>query len=226
MFVSVQRSECQCNGNLKQAWVNGGRSHDSLKVASVLTVKVMEIQTSVAPSETWLRDDLEEVYALLFRFLGYGFRLATGWLVTQKFVIPSASRRGRCCSTQASLVTVVNKTHHHLPSGHVCSVELVKGLGCARRNFPRSAAQCVVFPFAPSPITSPSAAEAARGGEQEGRHRLNEEVLDAPEELRQLVVGVGGAQEEQGQERLALCTSLLSQDSHVPWSSRGGTRVS
>ena len=38
----------------------------------------------------WLRDDLEEVYALLLRFLGYGFRLAmsnVGWLVTQKFVI-------------------------------------------------------------------------------------------------------------------------------------------
>ena len=58
----------------------------------------------------------------------------------------------------------------------------------------------VVFPFVPSLITSPS-------GEQEGRLRLDEEVLDAPEELRQPVVGVGGAQEEQGQERLALCTS-------------------
>ena len=37
----------------------------------------------VAPSEIWCRDDLEEVYALLFRFLGYGFRLAmsnVGWL--------------------------------------------------------------------------------------------------------------------------------------------------
>ena len=47
-------------------------------------------QACVAPSEIWLRDDLEEVYALLFRFLGYGFWLATsnvGWLVTQKFVI-------------------------------------------------------------------------------------------------------------------------------------------
>ena len=37
-----------------------------------------------------LRDDVDEVYALLFRFFGYGFRLAmsnVGWLVTQKFVI-------------------------------------------------------------------------------------------------------------------------------------------
>ena len=50
----------------------------------------MEIPTSVVASELWLRDDLEEVYALLFRFLGFGFRLAmsnVGWLVTQKFVI-------------------------------------------------------------------------------------------------------------------------------------------
>ena len=29
-----------------------------------------EIQTSVAPSEIWLRDNLENIYALLFRFLG------------------------------------------------------------------------------------------------------------------------------------------------------------
>ena len=88
--LKVTSCERQSDGNLKQAWVNGGRSHDSLKVASALTVKVMEIQTSVAPSEIWLRGDLEEVHALLFRFLGYGFRLAmsnVGWLVTQKFVI-------------------------------------------------------------------------------------------------------------------------------------------
>ena len=51
----------------------------------------MEIQKkSVAPSEIRLRDDLGNIYALLFRFLGYGFRLATsnvGWLATQQFVI-------------------------------------------------------------------------------------------------------------------------------------------
>ena len=28
--------------------------------------KVMEIQTRVAPAELWLRDDLENIYALLF----------------------------------------------------------------------------------------------------------------------------------------------------------------
>ena len=82
------------------------------------------------------------------------------------------------------------------------------------------------FPFVPSPITSPSAAEAARGGVQEGRLRRDEEVLDAPEELRQPVVGVGGTQEVQGREWLALYTCWISQDSHVPWSSRGGTGVS
>ena len=72
----------------------------------------------------------------------------------------------------------------------------------------------------PSPIISPSSAEAAQG------LRRDEEVLGADEELRQPVVGVGGAQEEQGQERLAMYTCWISPDSHVPWSSRGGTRVS
>ena len=70
--VSMQCSECQSNGNLKQAW------------------EVMTIKTRVAPAELWLRDDLENIYALLFRFLGFGFRLAmsnVGWHVTQKFVI-------------------------------------------------------------------------------------------------------------------------------------------
>ena len=90
-------------------------------------------------------------------------------------------------------MTVVNKTHHHLP---------IKGLGCG--GVTSFALLPVVFPLVPSPITSRSAAEAARGGEYEGRPRLDEEVLDAPEELRQPVVGVGGAQEDQGQERFPL----------------------
>ena len=72
--------------------MNGGwyQPRLSLKVASALNVKVMEKPTSVDASELWLRDDLEEVYALLFRFLGFGFRLAmsnVGWHVTQQFVI-------------------------------------------------------------------------------------------------------------------------------------------
>ena len=45
-------------------------SHGSLKVASALNVIVMAIPTGVVASELWLRDDLEEVYALLFQFLG------------------------------------------------------------------------------------------------------------------------------------------------------------
>ena len=77
-----------------------------------------------------------------------------------------------------------------------------------------------MLPFVPSPITSPSAAEAAQ------RLRRDEEVLDPPEELRQSAVGVGGAQEEQDPERLALYTWWITQDRHVPWSSRGGARVS
>ena len=45
---------------------------------------------------------------------------------------------------------------------------------------------------------------SARGREHEGRLRVDEEVLDAHEELRQPVVGVGGAQEDQDRERFAL----------------------
>ena len=47
----------------------------------------MEIQTRVAPAELWLRDDPENIFALLFQFLGFGFRLPmsnVGWHVTQK----------------------------------------------------------------------------------------------------------------------------------------------
>ena len=52
--------------------------------------------------------------------------------------------------------------------------------------------------------------------------KLSLNCLFAGRTNNKLVVGVGGAQEEQGQERLAL---WISQDSHVPWSLRGGTRV-
>ena len=34
--LKVTASECQSNGNLKQAWVNGGRDNDSLKKSSAL----------------------------------------------------------------------------------------------------------------------------------------------------------------------------------------------
>ena len=49
----------------------------------------MEIQISVTPSELWLRDELEKVYALLFRYVGNDTRLAlcsVGWLTTREFV--------------------------------------------------------------------------------------------------------------------------------------------
>ena len=108
----------------------GGSSHDSLKVASALTVKVMEIQTSVAPSELWLRDDLENIYALLFRFFGYGFRLAmsnVGWHVTQKLVIllpdPSVCHhRGLC---------VVEPVYHQAslaPGSGLCTTARCDGI--------------------------------------------------------------------------------------------------
>ena len=57
--------------------------------------------------------------------------------------------------------------------------------------------------FCPISHHKSSAAEAARGGEWKDDFVSTKEFLEAPEELRQPVVGVGGAQEEQGQERLA-----------------------
>ena len=58
----MQCSECLSGENFNTTRVNGGNQRtDSQSV---------EIQTSVVPSETWPRDDLEEVHALLFRFLG------------------------------------------------------------------------------------------------------------------------------------------------------------
>ena len=79
MFVSVQWSECQSGEKFKQTRVNGGSICDSLLVTS------SECQSNGNLKQAW-RDDLEEVNALLFRFLGYGFRLAmsnVGWLVTE-----------------------------------------------------------------------------------------------------------------------------------------------
>ena len=60
-------------------------------------VKVMEIQTSVAPTEIWLRDDLENIYMLLFRF--FGERVPAGalqfWLVDDAEVRHSGARSHR-----------------------------------------------------------------------------------------------------------------------------------
>ena len=49
-----------------------------------------EIQTSVAPSEIWLREDLEKAYALLLLHVRICTLLAlcnVGWLTTREFVV-------------------------------------------------------------------------------------------------------------------------------------------
>ena len=143
-----------------------------------------------------------------------------GWHVTQKFVIlvpdPIAFADQRW-STQASLATSVRTLLSGLPLRGLLSHHGTKTtwamafprINCrtttatvltATATVTLSLRVCLCLCY--TPITSPSAAEAAQ------RLRLDEE------------------QEEQGQERLALYTSWISQDSHVPWSSRGGTRVS
>ena len=45
----------------------------TLSKKPALNVKVMEIQTSADPAVLWLRDGLENIYMLLFRFVGNGF---------------------------------------------------------------------------------------------------------------------------------------------------------
>ena len=179
----------------------------------------MEIQTRVALAEIWLRDDLENIYSLLFWFLGFGFRLAmsnVGWHMTQKFVIlvpdPIAFAPRPALLDPGEPCDICQYTSFRPPIAGLSVAPRNKddmGDGVPTDQLSHNHCDCtdshcnshIVLPFVPSPITSLSAAEAAQ------RLRLDEEVLDAPEELRQPVVGVGGAQEEQGQERLALCTS-------------------
>ena len=74
-------------------------------------------------------DDLENICMLLFRFVGNGFQLAlcnVSWLATESpsfpCPIPSSSRRGPCCSTEASVVTA-DKTRHTRPQARVSWVK-------------------------------------------------------------------------------------------------------
>ena len=76
-----------------------------------------------------MRDDLENIYMLVFGFVGNGFQLAlcnVSWLATGSpsfpCPIPSSSHRGPCCSTEASLVTAV-KTRHTKPQARVSRVK-------------------------------------------------------------------------------------------------------
>ena len=94
----------------------------------------MEIQTRVALTEKWPRDDLEGVYALLFRFLGFGFRLAmsnVGWLVTQKFVIlvpdpiafaPRPALRRLPSGDKAALRAGASLVTVDVLTGHICPI--------------------------------------------------------------------------------------------------------
>ena len=167
-----------------------------------------EIQTLVAPGELWFRDDLEEVYSLLYRFLGFGRHSG------------ARSHRLRAVAGAASVVTSVNTL---LPwplfAGLLVTPRNKDDMGDGDPTDQLSHNHCdctdchcnshIVRPFVPSLVTGPSAAEAAQ------RLRPDEDVLDAPEEFRQPVVGVGGAQEEQGQERLALYIVDLARQSRA-----------
>ena len=106
----------------------------------------------------------------------------------------SCSRRGRSCSTArqalCDLLTHISKTltsqGGQLRTGKSECTSNVFSMWC-----------CV--PLCPCSITSPSA-EASKKGDFDA----DEDVQDVPGELRQHVVGVGGTQEEQGREWLAV----------------------
>ena len=139
----------------------GGLSHVSLKVASALSVKVTEIPTSVVASELWLRDDLEEVHALLLRFLGYGFRLAmsnVGWLVTWKFVIlvpdpigvsPSWSLRGGARVSSGLIARQIEELEESFAAGPALQLSQIKTHQIQRKGlmllgFPRHALRLIL----------------------------------------------------------------------------------
>ena len=64
-----------------------------------------------------MRDDLENIYMLPFRFVGNRFQLAlfnVSWLATRESVVlESSSSRGPCCLTEASQEHILH--HHELP---------------------------------------------------------------------------------------------------------------
>ena len=127
-------------------------------------------QTSVAPSESLLREDLDKVYALLFGFVGNGFQVAlcnVSWLTTQKFVVLVPD------------LIVFAPWSVLLDLGEPCD-------SCKQDTQPSAASACLLscyVPSVPSPITSP----------REARSRRDGEALDA-----QGVVGAGrGLPEEQ-----------------------------
>ena len=86
-------------------------------------------------------------------------------------------------------MTAVNRTHRHLPKGHVCRVELVNGAaaGVSVDSSPRCG---VVFPLVPCSVASPP----------EGRSRRDAEVLVAQ--------GVGGVGAEPRNTRPATTPSI------------------
>ena len=170
----------------------------------------MEIQTSVAPSEIWLKDDLENIYAVLFRFLGYGFWLVVsnvGWLAT-----PSSSRRGRLlldrgepcdiCQHSSYLATLcvgffVDEHRRHW--AHGIPTDQLSCTTTATVTLSLRACMCFLLSHLLSQV-----------------HRRPKQLSDFVEPKKYWRAKRGSLRTRR----------WISQDSHVPWSSRGGTRVS
>ena len=130
--------------NPRQARVNGGRSHDSLKVASALTVKVNGDSHKRCSTQRRPDQHLRATLQVPRVRLPAGSRRSSSsfWCP-----IRSSSRRGRCCSTKASLVTVLLTRHSTACRSKVWVVE---GATCTAAHWSGSrseATRVLVFFF-------------------------------------------------------------------------------
>ena len=105
--LKATSSECQSNGNLKQAWVNGGWQQPWLSQSSQRSDCQSDGNSSKRCSiwDLAQRRPGEHLYGAL---QVPRVRLPAGDEQRGLARDPSSSPHGRCCSTEASLVTFVN----------------------------------------------------------------------------------------------------------------------
>ena len=144
------------------------------------------------PPPQWMRDDLENVYMLLFWFVGNGFQLPlcnVSWLMTRKFVVLVQDAIvfvlwSVLLDSTASFLSPVN-THLTTSPSRAGSKGRARATGTSN---PLSMWCCV--PFCPMHHHK-SLGKASKKGD----FVADEE--DDPGELRQPVVGVGGTHQVQ-----------------------------
>ena len=120
-MMGIQISGCEIVGILKK--FKDADTADSYRAPEWKRRQKSRVDALKRSSPHSMREDLENIYMLLFRFIGNGFQLALCNVGLRprspslSYQIQLSSRRGRCCSTDASLVTAV-KTG--LRFGDVC----------------------------------------------------------------------------------------------------------